>query len=268
MSTYIFDFDGTLADTLPALLAIANDLAPEFGLDPMDEAEFQRWRGLTTQEILQEGRVSLWKLPRLIRRVRREQHRIMPEMEMVPGMRAALLQLKARGESLGLATSNGSENIRMFLGNNNLENIFDFTKCDISLFGKARVLRRLIQQQGIDPAAAFYVGDEVRDMQAAQQVGLRSVGVSWGFNTAEALRSVRADFVLTDPTSLLYLPVPLTGEPLAGDSEPDCSEFPGPEQQSSPLVLSRAVVALVAFWKTARYPAPLPPCPAPAVDQA
>ena len=225
MSTYIFDFDGTLAETLPALLEIANGLAEEFDFEPMDEAEFQRWRDLTTQEILQEGRVSLWKLPRIVRRVRQEQHRIMPDMEMVAGMKAVLLALKERGDRLGIATSNGEANLRVFLEKNQLENVFEFAKCNISLFGKARVLRRIVQQENLDLSQTFYVGDEVRDVQAAKKVGLQSVGVIWGFNTAEALRGVRADFVLSDPTSLLYLPVDVRGAARDGlGQEPQLAE--------------------------------------------
>lgn len=243
VSTYIFDFDGTLAETLPALLGIANGLAAEFDFEPMDEAEFQRWRELTTQEILQEGRVSLWKMPRILRRVRREQHRIMPDMEMVPGMRAALMALKERGDRLGIATSNGEDNLRVFLEKNHLKDVFEFAKYDISLFGKARVLRKMVQQEGLDLSQTFYVGDEVRDIQAAKKVGLQSVGVSWGFNTAEALRSVRADFVLSDPTSLLYLPVKVQGD--AGLSLGDGRELSlelsqAAEPDREPLSLSLA----------------------------
>jgi len=245
VSTYIFDFDGTLAETLPALLDIANGLASEFDFEPMDEAEFQRWRGLTTQEILQEGRVSLWKMPRIVRRVRREQHRIMPEMEMVSGMRAVLLALKSRGDRLGIATSNGEENLRIFLENNQLQNVFEFAKFNISLFGKARVLRRMVQQEGLDLSQTFYVGDEVRDVQAAKKVGLQSVGVIWGFNTAEALRGVRADFVLSDPTSLLYLPVKVQEEALdppgqiAGSPE-RCNNASGQDREQFSQSLARA----------------------------
>lgn len=240
MNTYIFDFDGTLADTLKGLLAIANDLAVEFDFAPMDEVEFQRWRTLTTQEILQEGRVSLWKLPRLVRRVRREQHQVMPQMAMIEGLRDVILALQARGDRLGIATSNGAENIRVFLEKNDLGDVFEFTQCGISLFGKARVLRRLIQEHGIDPAQAFYVGDEVRDIQAARQVGLQSVGVNWGFNTAEALRGARADFVLTDPTSLLYLPV----SPCPTGAEPALPSQPAGNQNAA---LSLAVVLFPTF---------------------
>jgi phosphoglycolate phosphatase len=236
VSTYIFDFDGTLAETLQALFGIANDLAEEFDFEPMDKAEFQRWRGMTAQEILQEGRIPLWKIPRVVRRVRREQHRVMPDMEMVPGMRAVLLALKARGDRLGIATSNGEENIRVFLEKNQLQDVFEFAKFNISLFGKERALRKLVQQECIDLTQGFYVGDEVRDVQAAKQVGLQSVGVSWGFNTAEALRGVRADFVLSDPTSLLYLPVDLSGGGDLGQGR--IAEFsPDPMEFREPLAL-------------------------------
>lgn len=205
MSTFIFDFDGTLANTLEALFEIANGLSDEFGFAPLDDIEFLRLRGLSSREILQEGHISIWKLPRLVRRIKREQQAIMANVQMVVGMKEVLLALSERGDRLGIATSNSSENIQLFLQNNGLNGRFDFTVTGISLFGKARALRKIVRQQQLNPAETIYVGDEVRDVVAAQEVGIHSLGVGWGFNTVAALEDADAEFVVERPQDILRL---------------------------------------------------------------
>lgn len=205
MSTFIFDFDGTLANNVDALLEIANGLADEFGFEAMDQEEFQRLRGMNSREILQEGRISIWKLPRLVRRIKREQRAVIDQIAMMPGMREVLLAMKQRGDRLGIATSNSSENIQQFLHNNDLDNFFEFQMTGITLFGKARALRKIIRQYHLQPAETIYVGDEVRDITAAQEVGVHSLGVSWGFNTIAALEAAEAEFVVEVPQDMLRL---------------------------------------------------------------
>lgn len=205
MSTFIFDFDGTLADSVETLLEIANSLADEFDFAPLDAAEFERLRGMSSRAILQEGRISVWKLPQLVRRLKREQQRRMEQIELVGGMAQALQGLKARGDRLGIATSNSAENLQHLLDRDGLSELFDFKVTSITLFGKARALRRMVRQHNLDPADTIYIGDEVRDMQAAADVGLHSLGVSWGFNTPAALEAAGAEFVLERPADMLRL---------------------------------------------------------------
>lgn len=47
-----------------------------------------------------------------------------------------------------------------------------------------------------------YVGDEVRDIEAAKRAGVPVVGVAWGFQTAKALESARPQFVAKTPEDL------------------------------------------------------------------
>ncbi|MGH6763820.1 MAG: HAD-IA family hydrolase [Phyllobacterium sp.] len=58
---------------------------------------------------------------------------------------------------------------------------------------------------GVDPAATIVVGDAIYDMQMAKSAGARAVGVSWGCETIERLRSVGADDILEHPNDLLRL---------------------------------------------------------------
>jgi phosphoglycolate phosphatase len=51
----------------------------------------------------------------------------------------------------------------------------------------------------------FYVGDEVRDVLAASEAGVRSVAVSWGYNDRSVLEAARPDFVLDVPNQIIEL---------------------------------------------------------------
>ena len=69
----------------------------------------------------------------------------------------------------------------------------------VGLFDKARILKKVVRRNNLDPADTWYVGDEVRDIVGAQHAGLRVIAVAWGYNTAAIL----ADH---HPTKLLHRP--------------------------------------------------------------
>ena len=64
---------------------------------------------------------------------------------------------------------------------------FTHYACGASLFGKARRLRALIRDAGVAPSETLYVGDEIRDHQAATEAGCAFGAVAWGYTRADAL---------------------------------------------------------------------------------
>jgi phosphoglycolate phosphatase len=69
----------------------------------------------------------------------------------------------------------------------------------VGVFGKAPGLRRLLKEQHLQAAEAVYVCDELRDIEAAQLVGVRTVAVTWGF-------ARRGNLVAKRPTALADTP--------------------------------------------------------------
>ncbi len=59
-------------------------------------------------------------------------------------------------------------------------NLFDFVGSGLTLFGKGRIIQRILKQQNLDPAIVFYVGDETRDIETARKIGIRVIAVGWG----------------------------------------------------------------------------------------
>jgi phosphoglycolate phosphatase-like HAD superfamily hydrolase len=51
------------------------------------------------------------------------------------------------------------------------------------------MLRKILKQNKLKPADVIYVGDEMRDIEAAKSVGIEVVAVTWGFNDESRLEN-------------------------------------------------------------------------------
>jgi len=199
----IFDFDGTLADTLDALVSITNHLALEFGYPPTTPEEIPKLRNLSSREIVRLSGVSIFKLPFLLRRIRDNLHDKIQELNLIPGIKEALIQLKTEGNCLGILTSNSEENVRIFLEKQGIQDLFSFVYSENSLFSKDRSIRKLMRKNHLRPEEIIYVGDETRDIDAAKKIHVKVIAVSWGFNSRQVLAQHKPDFLIHRPSELI-----------------------------------------------------------------
>jgi phosphoglycolate phosphatase len=201
--TVIFDFDGTLADTFVTSIRIFEKMTKR--AKPFTDQEISRLRGITALHVVRELRIRPWRVPWLLVRGRALMRRQMEEVIVFKDVEATLQQLKQSGATLYIMSSNSPGNIRRFLRAHGLDEYFERVYGNVGLFGKAKMLRRVIARNRIDMTQAFYVGDEGRDIEAAKRVGIRSVAVSWGFNTPELLERHHPYAIAHSPQGLAKL---------------------------------------------------------------
>jgi phosphoglycolate phosphatase len=199
----VWDFDGTLADSLPTAVGIFNRLAPEMGYKPL--ADVTAARGMSTRQLLREHGISLWRLPRLVRKYHAAAAEEADRLKLVAGLPAALAALAAAGVRLGVLSSNREDNIRRCLRANGVEHLFAFVVGYPRLFGKAKALKRILRAERLDRADALYIGDELRDVEAAKKAGVAVAAVTWGFHTTDLLRTAAPDYVVGDVAELTAL---------------------------------------------------------------
>lgn len=199
----IFDFDGTIADSFAVILRISNQLAQEFGYPVAQPDDIETLKNLSSREIIKRSGIAPLRLPFLLRRLQRELNQEICQMQLIPGMKETLLTLHEQGHRLAIVTSNSSENVNMFLELQNLTPVFDFVGSGLSLFGKGRIIQRLLKRHCLDPATVLYVGDETRDVEAARNIGIQMVAVTWGFNSSQALAAENPDYLVHHPQELL-----------------------------------------------------------------
>ncbi|WP_051358266.1 HAD hydrolase-like protein [Rubidibacter lacunae] len=122
----VFDFDGTIADSQAATIAIANHLSGEFGYAPVTPADLVELSDLSSREIVRRANIPAIKLPCLLRRVQLELRKQAAQLQPIPVIAAALQKLRHRNYQLGITTSNLETNVRAFLEAHDLTDTFDF----------------------------------------------------------------------------------------------------------------------------------------------
>lgn len=167
--TFIFDFDGTIADTFYFVLATINKDPARFGIDGIDPTEVPRLRGLSIKYLLKEFNVSIFKVPKFMKIVRDEMSHNLADVNIITGMREVLIEMANKNIKMGILTSNSVDNVVRFLKINDLE-LFDFVYSEKNLFGKHRSLKKIIKKYNLDKKDTLYIGDEVRDVEAAERL--------------------------------------------------------------------------------------------------
>lgn len=184
----IFDFDGTLADTFPWLLSVFDEIADRYRFRRIDARALDALRAADAATLMRTLGVSTWKLPWIVRHVRRRMAQDLDGLSLFPGVTELLTELGRGPVRLAIVSSNSQANIERVLGPE-LASLFETYDCGAALRGKTARLRRVLRRSGIPAGEAIYIGDELRDQDAAHASGLAFGAVGWGYAHFEALRA-------------------------------------------------------------------------------
>lgn len=199
MKIFCFDFDGTIADTLPIIVRKTNHLLKKSGEEEISDDFLRKLREEGIEEIFLEMKIPLYKLFFLYLRIRKEINHDISKLTVKEEVRETIKKIKDEGNTVGILTSNSKENIEAFLEKNNL-NFFDFINTS-GVLGKEREIKKLKRKGGI----FIYIGDEVRDIRAGKKAKVKTVAVLWGLSSKKALLRERPDFLIERPKDLLYI---------------------------------------------------------------
>jgi len=183
----IFDFDGTLADSIDWFRASFHDVIARFDLAPVTADELERMRGLSAREIMARLNVSMWQLPAIASDMRKRKLAAAGEISLFSGIPAMLTNLQRLGIKTAVVSSDSEASVRQVLGPaTSLITRFD---CGAALFGKHWKFRRVARRLGTKPAETICIGDEIRDIEAAKAASMDSAAVAWGYALPSALQA-------------------------------------------------------------------------------
>ena len=206
----IFDFDGTIADTFEEVVRLLNQLSTEFGYRAAAPDEIELLRRMTPGEVATRLGVAWHKIPSIVTRARKELAHSMPRVQPFDGIPTALAQLREQGVRVGLLTSNNRRNVDLFLRGHPIT--FDFVSTGSGLWGKHRRLAKLMRQYKLTREHTAYVGDEIRDLEAARTLGVRAVAVEWGYTSRELLAAHAPDQLVPQVSALAPTLLRILGE--------------------------------------------------------
>lgn len=196
----IFDFDGTLADSLPWLRASFQDMIARFDLAPVGDHEIEGLRMMSARQIMARLNVPMWRLPVIVSDMRKRKLAAADGISLFDGAATLLSDLQRLGIAIAIASSDGEDSVRHVLGPT-ASLIFHFD-CGAAIFGKHRRFRHVARHFGIRPADTICIGDEIRDIEAAHAAGMASGAVTWGYAFPAALQAARPTYLFSSMTEI------------------------------------------------------------------
>jgi HAD superfamily hydrolase (TIGR01549 family) len=202
ISTIVFDFDGTLADTFEITAAAIASILERRGYPSPGAETFQKFRETPGMEAYQ----FLGVPDGMFDSVAPEVNAIMAEkaadLQPFSGIPEMLHGLKEAKYRLGILTSNNASTPKTFIKNHRLPKP-SFIYADSSVFGKDQAMLAMLAEHHLKADETLYVGDETRDILAAQKIGLPVAGAAWGYHTHLVLEYAQPDYLFDQPLELM-----------------------------------------------------------------
>ena len=201
----LFDFDGTLVDSFNCVVKNAMSLATKMRFRKLKDDEIDYLRSLTSIEVIKYLQIPIYKIPKLIYQMRKNLHDEMLTLVPFAGIPQLLEQLHSNGFKLGILTSNSVENVKIWLEHHKLQQYFDFIHVESHFFSKKYLLKKTLKTHALDKSKVFFICDETRDIDAAKKNSIKSVAVTWGYNSEQVLLTYGPTHVVHNPNELLTL---------------------------------------------------------------
>ena len=193
-TTLIFDLDGTLADSADCIVTSMHLVASHFGWTPASDNAIRNLIGKSLSVMFP----ILYNTPDneiqpAIDRYRIEYVRLTKtEEKLFDGIIPLLQNLQTMGFKMAIATGKNQAGAEHACKRLELTPYFDSIHGILpGTPGKPdpAVLVRAMKSLGATPQTSLMIGDTIYDMQLAQAVDVRAIGVSWGVHSREKLES-------------------------------------------------------------------------------
>ena len=189
----IFDWDGTLADSIGRIVEAMNAAAERAGEAPSHDDAVKGIIGLALGEAIH----TLYPHLTLVQLERFRQHYadIYTALDQKPsplfeGVVESLEAFRAEGYHLAVATGKARRGLDRVLKAHGWEDYFDITRAADETASKPHplMLEQILAHCEVRPDQALMVGDSSFDLQMARNAGMGSVAVSYGAQSIDALK--------------------------------------------------------------------------------
>jgi pyrophosphatase PpaX len=209
LTTFLFDLDGTLLDSVRLILDSYHHTTRVHGLPARTDAEWLAGLGTPLRVQFRDTVRPDLSMDQLIATYRDFNLTNHDQMASAyPGVVDAVRAVHARGIRFGLVTSKNQAGARRGLALMGIEELFEcVVGADDVVNPKphAEPVLTGLARLGVTAAETIYIGDSVHDMESGRAAGVRTAGVLWGPFTRDDLVRTAPDYWLERPEELQKL---------------------------------------------------------------
>ncbi|MCG7533641.1 HAD-IA family hydrolase [Pseudoalteromonas sp. OOF1S-7] len=186
----IFDWDGTVMDTVPKIVNTLHKVVACHGLEPISNDAAKSIIGLSLETamvtLFPEQQAMAAELAQTYKRLYKEDTTPITVFE---GVEALLAELKAQGILLAVATGKSRAGLDNLLAHSGLSDYFCVTRTadDAKSKPDPDMLLQILSELGVPPEEAIMVGDTGIDMQLASNAHVPAIAVTFGAASAAQL---------------------------------------------------------------------------------
>lgn len=188
----VFDWDGTLVDSVEHIAESLHQAATELGYPAREREAYRDIIGLGMVEALEK----------LYPGISRDQmnsiregyaryffSKVTTPQNVFAGMADVVSDIRGAGLGCSVATGKSRRGLDVALVSSGLGEHFDITRCADETRSKPdpRMLEEIVRFYNIDPSEAVMIGDTRYDLDMAQRIGMPSIGVEWGVHKRDVL---------------------------------------------------------------------------------
>jgi HAD superfamily hydrolase (TIGR01509 family) len=200
LESIIIDWDGTLHDSMEAVFRAYSIISGK-PLEVIRKLYKPDWRRFEKEAGIPRVSDDEWH------RIYREQ---LSDAKLFPGAKEYLQKIKNDEYKTALVTSSFSLTVRTDLEKRSLSDIFDVivTADDVKkLKPNPECLKIAVKKLDLTVPKCIFIGDTDADACAAKNIGMKFIGVAWGFHTPEVIRSVNGDKIANNFDELYNMTV-------------------------------------------------------------
>jgi phosphoglycolate phosphatase len=204
----LLDLDGTLIDSQPGIQASCLAALRALGHEPGETLDITRAIGPPLEELMQillrsYGDDRIGEAVAAYRQHYGESGFL--GSVPYPGIGKSLAEMKRSGLRLYLATSKRATFASRILEHLKFATYFDGVHGSVpggELDHKPELLAYVLSKHGLSPSHSLMVGDRRHDISGAHAVGMRGLGVLWGYGSRDELETAGADRLVDSPADL------------------------------------------------------------------
>ncbi len=203
---FLFDLDGTVNQSDPGITKCVQNMLRRFGIEESLSA-CKKFIGPPISYSLKHFyNFSDEQIQDAVSGYRKEYESTgIFDNAVYPGIRELLLELKAGGAKLGVASSKPLPSAYVVLNYFGLCDLFDIVSCPDGEYGnsnKAYLIKRALEQTGIAAERTVMIGDTEFDAVGAVEAGVSFIGVLYGYGSRETMEKVGAAHFAKDVAAL------------------------------------------------------------------